>query len=59
MVAGVLGLTDASSCQGNLSRALFQSIGINSHLFTDDLAVFGITWETHLWHVCEGISREV
>lgn len=44
---------------GNLSRALFQSMGINSHLFTVDLTVFGITWETHLWHVCEGICREV
>lgn len=42
-----------------LSRALFQSIGINARLFTVNLTVFGITRETHLRHVCEGVSRDV
>lgn len=38
---------------------MFQSIVINFHLFIVSLPGFGITWETQLWHVCEGVSGEV
>lgn len=47
----------ANSIQGNWETQHIRVPGAVAYLVS--LMGFGVTWEIHLWYVCEDMSREV